>query len=88
MSTGGDGLLILAQREYKLLTYRSLQPRNDFTDRGVSQLPNYFYRDHSLMLWEAIHKYITDTMVISAADISYSNNNNKKKQRLGSAGGH
>ncbi|KAM3590259.1 uncharacterized protein V6R79_006714 [Siganus canaliculatus] len=56
VSTGGDGLLILAQREYKLLTYRSLQPYNDFNDRGVSQLPNYFYREHSLMLWDAIHK--------------------------------
>uniref|UniRef100_A0A8D3C2F8 Arachidonate 12-lipoxygenase n=1 Tax=Scophthalmus maximus TaxID=52904 RepID=A0A8D3C2F8_SCOMX len=31
VSTGGEGLLILAQREYKVLTYRSLQPYNDFT---------------------------------------------------------
>ncbi|XP_039996998.1 arachidonate 12-lipoxygenase, 12S-type [Xiphias gladius] len=58
VSTGGDGLLILAQREYKMLTYRSLQPCNDFTDREVSQLPNYFYREHSLMLWEAIHSFV------------------------------
>uniref|UniRef100_A0A8C6M0H0 Arachidonate 12-lipoxygenase, 12S type n=1 Tax=Nothobranchius furzeri TaxID=105023 RepID=A0A8C6M0H0_NOTFU len=57
VSTGGDGLLILAQREYKVLTYRSLQPHYDFSDRGVSQLPNYFYREHSLMLWEAVHRY-------------------------------
>lgn len=56
VSTGGEGLLILAQREYKVLTYRSLQPYNDFADRGVSRLPNYFYREHSLMLWEAIHR--------------------------------
>ncbi|XP_041820840.1 arachidonate 12-lipoxygenase, 12S-type [Chelmon rostratus] len=59
VSTGGDGLLILAQREYKMLTYRSLQPHNDFADRGVSQLPNYFYREHSLMLWEAIHSFVS-----------------------------
>uniref|UniRef100_A0A3Q3KIC9 Arachidonate 12-lipoxygenase n=1 Tax=Mastacembelus armatus TaxID=205130 RepID=A0A3Q3KIC9_9TELE len=59
VSTGGDGLLILAQREYKVLTYRSLQPHNDFPDRGVSQLPNYFYREHSLMLWEAIHSFVS-----------------------------
>uniref|UniRef100_A0AAQ4NMF3 Arachidonate 12-lipoxygenase n=1 Tax=Gasterosteus aculeatus aculeatus TaxID=481459 RepID=A0AAQ4NMF3_GASAC len=57
VSTGGEGLIILAQREYKVLTYRSLQPHFDFPDRGVSQLPNYFYREHSLMLWEAIHRY-------------------------------
>lgn len=59
VSTGGDGLLILAQREYKVLTYHSLQPQYDFTDRGVSQLPNYFYREHSLMLWEAIHSFVS-----------------------------
>ncbi|XP_070849649.1 arachidonate 12-lipoxygenase, 12S-type isoform X1 [Chaetodon trifascialis] len=59
VSTGGDGLLILAQREYKVLTYRSLQPCNDFADRGVSQLRNYFYREHGLMLWEAIHSFVS-----------------------------
>ncbi|KAM8746561.1 arachidonate 12-lipoxygenase, 12S-type [Acanthopagrus schlegelii] len=59
VSTGGDGLLILAQREYKVLTYRSLQPHNDFADRGVFQLPKYFYRDHSLLLWEAIHGFVS-----------------------------
>ncbi|XP_074480565.1 arachidonate 12-lipoxygenase, 12S-type [Sebastes fasciatus] len=59
VSTGGDGLLILAQREYKVLTYRSLQPNNDFNDRGVSQLPNYFYREHGLMVWEAILSFVS-----------------------------
>ncbi|XP_013877183.1 arachidonate 12-lipoxygenase, 12S-type [Austrofundulus limnaeus] len=59
VSTGGDGLLILAQREYKVLTYRSLQPHYDFSDRGVSQLPKYFYREHALMLWEAIHSFVS-----------------------------
>uniref|UniRef100_A0A665V8V1 Arachidonate 12-lipoxygenase n=1 Tax=Echeneis naucrates TaxID=173247 RepID=A0A665V8V1_ECHNA len=59
VSTGGDGLLILAQREYKVLTYRSLQPHKDFIDRGVSHLPEYFYKEHSLMLWEAIHSFVT-----------------------------
>lgn len=61
VSTGGDGVLILAQREYSTLTYRSLQPPHDFADRGVDQLPKYFYREHSLMVWEDIHKYTTHT---------------------------
>ncbi|KAI5609950.1 arachidonate 15-lipoxygenase, partial [Silurus asotus] len=58
-STGGDGLLVLAQREYKLLTYRSLQPHYDFIDRGVTKLNKYFYREHSLMLWDAIEKFVS-----------------------------
>ncbi|KAM9335656.1 arachidonate 12-lipoxygenase, 12S-type [Symphorus nematophorus] len=62
VSTGGDGLLILAQREYKVLTYRSLHPHHDFADRGVSQLQKYFYREHSLMLWEAIHSFVSSMM--------------------------
>ncbi|XP_062849637.1 polyunsaturated fatty acid 5-lipoxygenase-like [Trichomycterus rosablanca] len=59
VSTGGDGLLLLAQREYKVLTYRSLQPRLDFTDRDVTRLKNYYYRDHALMLWDAIHNFVS-----------------------------
>ncbi|KAG5261037.1 hypothetical protein AALO_G00299270 [Alosa alosa] len=59
VSTGGDGLLVLAQREYKVLTYRSLQPPCDFEDRGVTKLKGYFYRDNSLMIWDAIQNYVT-----------------------------
>ncbi|KAI4892364.1 hypothetical protein NFI96_023299 [Prochilodus magdalenae] len=59
VSTGGDGLLVLAQRDYKLLTYRSLQPKFDFLDRGVTKLKSYFYRDHAMMLWDAIHNFVS-----------------------------
>ncbi|KAL4631399.1 arachidonate 15-lipoxygenase [Arapaima gigas] len=57
VSTGGDGLLVLAQREYKILTYQSLQPKVDFHKRGVTKLKKYFYREDSLMLWDAIHSF-------------------------------
>ncbi|XP_038831711.1 polyunsaturated fatty acid lipoxygenase ALOX12-like isoform X1 [Salvelinus namaycush] len=59
VSTGGEGLLILAQNEYKVLTYRSLQPYQDFQQRGASKLRNYFYREYSLMLWDAIHSFVS-----------------------------
>ncbi|KAJ8416787.1 hypothetical protein AAFF_G00326650 [Aldrovandia affinis] len=59
VSTGGEGLLVLAQREYKTLTYRSLQPNLDFHDRGVTRLRGYYYREDSLMLWDAIHSYVS-----------------------------
>ncbi|KAI1898874.1 hypothetical protein AGOR_G00076900 [Albula goreensis] len=59
VSTGGEGLLVLAQREYKVLTYRSLQPILDFHDRGVNKLRDYHYRDDSLMLWDAIHSFVS-----------------------------
>lgn len=59
VSTGGDGLLMLAQREYKVLTYRSLQPKFDFLDRGVTKVRGYFYRDYSLMLWDVIQDFVS-----------------------------
>ncbi|MBN3298316.1 LOX5 lipoxygenase, partial [Amia calva] len=59
VSTGGAGLLILAQREYKVLTYESLQPIKDFQQRGVNQLRDYFYKEDSLMLWDAIHSFVS-----------------------------
>uniref|UniRef100_A0A8C7CI16 Arachidonate 12-lipoxygenase, 12S-type-like n=1 Tax=Oncorhynchus kisutch TaxID=8019 RepID=A0A8C7CI16_ONCKI len=59
VSTGGEGLLVLSQREYKVLTYRSLQPCWDFQQRGATTLKDYFYREHSLMLWDAIHSFVS-----------------------------
>ncbi|XP_038851475.1 arachidonate 12-lipoxygenase, 12S-type [Salvelinus namaycush] len=59
VSTGGEGLLVLSQREYKVLTYRSLQPCWDFQQRGATTLRDYFYREHSLMLWDAIHSFVS-----------------------------
>ncbi|KAF5905384.1 arachidonate 12-lipoxygenase, 12S-type-like, partial [Clarias magur] len=59
VSTGGEGLLMLSEREYKILTYRSLKPFYDFKDRDVSKLKKYFYRDHSLKLWNAIEKFVS-----------------------------
>ncbi|XP_017565454.1 polyunsaturated fatty acid 5-lipoxygenase-like [Pygocentrus nattereri] len=59
VSTGGDGLLVLTQRAYRVLTYRSLQPNFDFVDRGVTKLKDYFYRDHTLLIWDAIHNFVS-----------------------------
>ncbi|XP_060887515.1 arachidonate 12-lipoxygenase, 12S-type isoform X3 [Labrus mixtus] len=64
VSTGGEGLLVLSQREYQVLTYRSLQPRYDFTDRGVTQLDKYHYREHSLLLWDAIHRFVSGVVSV------------------------
>ncbi|KAG7330191.1 hypothetical protein KOW79_006413 [Hemibagrus wyckioides] len=59
VSTGGEGLLVLSQKECKIMNYRSLQPRYDFIDRGVTKLNKYFYREHTLMLWDATEKFVS-----------------------------
>ncbi|XP_041094244.1 polyunsaturated fatty acid 5-lipoxygenase-like isoform X3 [Polyodon spathula] len=58
-STGGSALLLLSQREFKILSYESLQPRLDFQRRGVTKLRDYFYREDSLMLWDTIQSYVS-----------------------------
>ncbi|KAJ8254838.1 hypothetical protein GJAV_G00197900 [Gymnothorax javanicus] len=59
VSTGGKGLVVLSQREFKDLTYRTLQPNLDFQDRGVTKLRNYHYMEDGLMIWEAIHRFVS-----------------------------
>ncbi|XP_058877297.1 polyunsaturated fatty acid 5-lipoxygenase-like [Acipenser ruthenus] len=58
-STGGRALLLLSQREFQTLSYKSLQPLLDFQRRGVMKLRDYFYREDSLMLWDAIQSYVS-----------------------------
>ncbi|XP_048884839.1 arachidonate 12-lipoxygenase, 12S-type isoform X1 [Brienomyrus brachyistius] len=64
VSTGGEGVLMLAQREYKILTYQSLQPRLDFKERGVTKLRNYFYREDSIMVWDVIQSFTWDMVCL------------------------
>ncbi|MBN3313013.1 LOX5 lipoxygenase, partial [Atractosteus spatula] len=64
VSTGGKGLLVLSQKEYKVLTYKSLQPDWDFQDRGVTRLRDYFYREDSMMLWDAIHSFVSEMVAL------------------------
>ncbi|KAK1159915.1 hypothetical protein AOXY_G21367 [Acipenser oxyrinchus oxyrinchus] len=58
-STGGPAILLLSQKGYQTLSYESLQPPLDFQRRGVMKLRDYFYREDSLMLWDAIQSYVS-----------------------------
>ncbi|KAG2468361.1 LOX5 lipoxygenase, partial [Polypterus senegalus] len=59
VSTGGDGLLPLLQRECKKMKFKSLLPTFDFEERDVNRLKNYFYRDDSLKIWNAIKSFVS-----------------------------
>ncbi|KAG2468724.1 LOX5 lipoxygenase, partial [Polypterus senegalus] len=67
VSTGGEGLAFLMQKECQVMNFRSLLPPFDFEDRNVSRLKNYFYRDDSLKQWEAIKSFVS-----SIVDLYYS----------------
>uniref|UniRef100_A0A8C4S710 Arachidonate 12-lipoxygenase n=1 Tax=Erpetoichthys calabaricus TaxID=27687 RepID=A0A8C4S710_ERPCA len=69
VSTGGEGLALLVQKECQVMNFRSLLPPFDFEDRNVSRLKNYFYRDDSLKQWEAMKSFVS-----SIVDLYYSSN--------------
>uniref|UniRef100_A0A8C4S9B9 Arachidonate 12-lipoxygenase n=1 Tax=Erpetoichthys calabaricus TaxID=27687 RepID=A0A8C4S9B9_ERPCA len=71
VSTGGDGLLPLLQRECKKMNFKSLLPTFDFKERDVNRLKNYFYRDDSLKLWNAIKSFVSGIV-----DLYYSSDKN------------
>nr|XP_033781050.1 arachidonate 12-lipoxygenase, 12S-type [Geotrypetes seraphini] len=58
VSTGGGGLLLVAQREYQRLTYKSLCLPDDLKNRGTENLKGYFYMTDGLRVWGTIQRYV------------------------------
>uniref|UniRef100_A0AAR2LSE0 Lipoxygenase domain-containing protein n=1 Tax=Pygocentrus nattereri TaxID=42514 RepID=A0AAR2LSE0_PYGNA len=42
---------------FSTLTYSSLCLPDNIKERGLENIPNYYYRDDGLKLWDIIHKY-------------------------------
>uniref|UniRef100_A0A663F0L6 Arachidonate lipoxygenase 3 n=1 Tax=Aquila chrysaetos chrysaetos TaxID=223781 RepID=A0A663F0L6_AQUCH len=60
VSSGGTGgLLLLVRRGLEKVTYASLCLPDDIRQRGMTQIPNYRYRDDGMILWEAIRRWVT-----------------------------
>lgn len=43
------------------MTYDSFYLPNDFVERGVQDLPGYYYRDDCLAVWGALERYSRDS---------------------------
>ncbi|XP_030644128.1 hydroperoxide isomerase ALOXE3-like [Chanos chanos] len=55
---GMEGTVKLLKRAASSLTYSSLCLPDDIKARGVEDIPNYYYRDDGLKLWNIINKYV------------------------------
>ncbi|XP_062398085.1 hydroperoxide isomerase ALOXE3-like [Sardina pilchardus] len=55
---GGESLPKLLQRATSSLTYSSLCLAENISERGLEDVPNYYYRDDGKKLWNIIHKYV------------------------------
>ncbi|KAK7136446.1 hypothetical protein R3I94_014936 [Phoxinus phoxinus] len=63
-STGGTGIVEVIQKAMKTLTYKSLCFPEAIKSRGVEDLPNYYYRDDGMMVWEAVKSFVSDVVKI------------------------
>ncbi|RXN21027.1 arachidonate 5-lipoxygenase-like protein [Labeo rohita] len=66
-STGGSALGEVISRAMKTLTYKSLCFPEAIKARGVDNkedLPNYYYRDDGMMVWEAVKSFVSDVVKI------------------------
>ncbi|XP_043093196.1 LOW QUALITY PROTEIN: polyunsaturated fatty acid 5-lipoxygenase-like [Puntigrus tetrazona] len=65
--TGGIGIIEVIQKAMKTLTYKSLCFPEAMKARGVDNkedLPNYYYRDDGMLVWEAIKSFVSDVVRI------------------------
>lgn len=58
VSTGGGGHVQLLRRAMTQLTYRSLCPPDDLTDRGLLGIPSALYAHDALRLWKVIARWV------------------------------
>ncbi|XP_068580556.1 hydroperoxide isomerase ALOXE3-like [Cebidichthys violaceus] len=57
-SLGYDGLMELMRRALSEMTYSSLCLPENITARGLESIPNFYYRDDGLKLWNIINSFV------------------------------
>ncbi|CAK6984721.1 polyunsaturated fatty acid lipoxygenase ALOX15B-like [Scomber scombrus] len=57
-ASGGEGMKTILRNAQSSMTYSSLCIPDDITERGLDSLPNFYYRDDGLKLWDIIHRFV------------------------------
>ncbi|KAK1900610.1 Hydroperoxide isomerase ALOXE3 [Dissostichus eleginoides] len=57
-SLGIDGLMELMRRDLSEMTYSSLCLPENIAARGLESIPNFYYRDDGLKLWNIIQSFV------------------------------
>ncbi|KAM7419361.1 hypothetical protein PAMA_016471 [Pampus argenteus] len=61
-SSGGEGIETILKRSMSAMTYSSLCIPDNIAERGMKDVPNYYYRDDGLKLWDIIHRFVQGTI--------------------------
>uniref|UniRef100_A0A8D0A7L7 Uncharacterized protein n=1 Tax=Sander lucioperca TaxID=283035 RepID=A0A8D0A7L7_SANLU len=57
-TSGREGMMTILKRSLSSMTYSSLCIPDDIAERGVEALPNFYYRDDGLKLWDIIQRFV------------------------------
>ncbi|GAA6214827.1 arachidonate 12-lipoxygenase, 12R-type-like [Lates japonicus] len=57
-ASGGEAMITILKRSLSSMTYSSLCIPEDIAERGVEDVPNFYYRDDGLRLWDIIHRFV------------------------------
>uniref|UniRef100_A0A3Q1IQY7 Uncharacterized protein n=1 Tax=Anabas testudineus TaxID=64144 RepID=A0A3Q1IQY7_ANATE len=57
-ASGGEGMITILRRSLSSMTYSSLCIPEDIAERGLKTVPNFYYRDDGLKLWEIINRFV------------------------------
>nr|XP_033478843.1 hydroperoxide isomerase ALOXE3-like [Epinephelus lanceolatus] len=57
-ATGGEGMVTILKKSLSSVTYNSLCIPEDIAERGLEDVPNFYYRDDGLKLWDIIHRFV------------------------------
>uniref|UniRef100_A0A673ABP1 Uncharacterized protein n=1 Tax=Sphaeramia orbicularis TaxID=375764 RepID=A0A673ABP1_9TELE len=61
-SLGPDGLMEIMRRAHPGTTYTTLCLPDNIAARGLESVPNFYYRDDGLKLWDVIHSFVKAMM--------------------------
>ncbi|XP_061586262.1 polyunsaturated fatty acid lipoxygenase ALOX15B-like [Cololabis saira] len=61
-ASGGEGMWTILRRSLETLTYRSLCIKDDIKDRGLGDVPNFYYKEDGEKLWDIIHRFVEEML--------------------------
>ncbi|KAM6893956.1 polyunsaturated fatty acid lipoxygenase ALOX15B-like [Xenentodon cancila] len=61
-ASGGDGMMTIMKKSLKVLTYRSLCIKDDIKDRGLKDVPNFYYKEDGEDLWNIFHRFVEEML--------------------------